>query len=177
MSTIIDLDDGDGATVSTARQRANAVNGAKGGMPAGGTHSDKRGYDPDALAESLAERIIKGQGVPRTPLAHGEALTEQDRSHVRRITGIPAEEFQGMIIARLQVVADKSTARVIEKLDEGGQKLSDLNMTMAIAIDKLAAASGRVAQSGSVSVTVNNYGAMSRAEILSSLDKATAIEV
>jgi hypothetical protein len=53
-------------------------------------------------------------------------------------------------------------------------------MTLAIAIDKHAALSGRSAQGGNVSVTVNNYGAMSREEMLASVEKERkrdAIEV
>ena len=49
--------------------------------------------------------------------------------------------------------------------------MSDLNMTLAISIDKIAAISGRTAQSGNVSVTVNNYGAMTREQMLAEVAK------
>jgi hypothetical protein len=42
-------------------------------------------------------------------------------------------------------------------------------MTLAISVDKMAAISGRTAQAGNVSVTVNNYGTMSRAEMLATV--------
>ena len=176
MSNLLDIDEETAAPRAEAsvdgRSRTSAANGiAHAGSPLGAKHTDKRTYSPAKLADGLAERIVNGQGIPRSPLAHGEAIGEYDRAHIRRITGIPAEEFQGMITARLQVIAEKTTDRVLEKLEEGGQKLSDLNMTLAISIDKLAAISGRTAQSGNVSVTVNNYGAMSREQILASINK------
>lgn len=175
----IDID-GDGAALGGAKANASRANGKLGGAPKGKGQADKVTYNPDKLADGLADRIVKSGGIPRFPLAHGEAVTEYDKAHVRRIVGIPAEEFQAMISARLQVIAEKTTDRVLEKLEEGGQKLSDLNMTMAIAIDKLAAISGRTAQSGNVSVTVNNYGAMTREQMLATVAsdaKAAAIEV
>lgn len=151
------------------RARTSKANSANAGHPIGVGNATKKSYNPDALADGLADRIVSNGGIPRVRLAHGEAVTEYDRAHIRRIVGIPAEEFQSMITARLQVIAEKTTDRVLEKLEEGGQKLSDLNMTLAISIDKLAAISGRTAQSGNVSVTVNNYGAMSRAEMLATV--------
>ena len=161
------------------RARTSAANGkAFAGAPKGKGQADKKCYDPAKLADGLAERIVNSGGIPRFPLAHGETVTEYDRAHVRRIVGIPAEEFQNMITARLQVIAEKTTDRVLEKLDEGNQKLSDLNMTLAISIDKLAAISGRTAQSGNVSVTVNNYGAMTREQMLATVAaEAKAINV
>jgi len=76
-----------------------------------------------------------------------------------------------MISAKLQIIADKTASRVLEKLDGDEQKLSDLNMTLAISIDKLAAISGRTAQSGNVSVTVNNYGQMTREQMMAEVAK------
>jgi hypothetical protein len=166
--------------MSEARAAASRANGAIGGHPKGKGQADKRTYDPDTLASNLAERIITGHGLPMNPFSRATAPTEEDNRHVARITGIPVEEFQAKISARLQEIAEKAGIRIVEKLDEGGQKLSDLNMTLAISIDKLAAISGRTAQSGNVSVTVNNYGAMTREQMLASVEKerkAGAIEV
>jgi hypothetical protein len=157
--------------VATARQRANAGNAKLAGNRAGTGNADKRTYNPDKLAENLAERILAGRGMPISPYAHASAPTEDDKVHIARITGIPAEEFQAKISARLQEIANKAGARIVEKLDEGGQKLSDLNMTLAISIDKIAAISGRTAQSGNVSVTVNNYGQMTREQMLAEVAK------
>lgn len=162
------------------RSKTSAGNGKRGGIQKGTQLPTKLVYEPDRLADNLAERIITGQGLPVSPYANATAPTEADRAHVARITGIPVEEFQAKISARLQEIANKAGQRIVEKLDEGNQKLSDLNMTLAISIDKIAAISGRTAQSGNVSVTVNNYGAMTRAQMLASIEaegKAKAIEV
>lgn len=168
--------------LSPQRLAANRANAKKAGAPLGKGHNDKLTYDPDRLANNLADRIISGRGIPISPYAAAGTPTDIDRAHVARITGIPAEEFQAKLSARLQEIAEKAGIRIVEKLDEGNQKLSDLNMTLAISVDKLAAISGRQAQTGNVSVTVNNYGAMSRAEILAQVAseekaKANAIEV
>jgi len=170
----LDLDEGERAPMvseADGRSRTSAANGKNGGNPKGAQHRDKRTYRPDALAEGLADRIIAGRGIPLSPLARAGPVTEQDRSHIARITGIPAEEFQAMISAKLQIIADKTASRVLEKLDGDEQKLSDLNMTLAISIDKLAAISGRTAQSGNVSVTVNNYGQMTREQMMAEVAK------
>lgn len=153
------------------RSRTSKANGQFAGNRARTPNKDKLTYDPDRLANNLAERILAGQGMPVSPYANAAAPTDHDRAHIARITGIPAEEFQAKISARLQEIANKAGQRIVEKLDEGGQKLSDLNMTLAISIDKIAAISGRTAQSGNVSVTVNNYGAMTREQMLAEVAK------
>jgi hypothetical protein len=169
------------AEISEARLKANRANAKTAGAPKGKGQADKLTYDPDRLASNLADRIISGRGIPISPYAAAGTPTDIDRAHVARITGIPAEEFQAKITAKLQLIADKTTERVLEKLEDGSnQRLSDLNMTMAISIDKLAAISGRTAQSGNVSVTVNNYGSMSREQMLATVQsdrKTGAIEV
>lgn len=163
------------------RTRSSKANGiAFAGAPKGKGHDDKLTYNPDRLANTLADRILAGKGIPISPYANAGAPTDLDRAHVARITGIPAEEFQAKLSARLQEIAEKAGIRIVEKLDEGNQKLSDLNMTLAISVDKLAAIAGRTAQSGNVSVTVNNYGAMTREQMLATVQsdrKTGAIDV
>ena len=173
----LDLDgaEADGAEVATAqkgdgRSRTSKANSQFAGVKKGTQFASKRTYRPDALAEGLADRIVQGKGIPRSPF-RGGPVTEYDKAHVARVTGIPAEEFQTMISAKLQIIADKTASRVLEKLDGDEQKLSDLNMTLAISIDKLAAISGRTAQSGNVSVTVNNYGQMTREQMMAEVAK------
>lgn len=159
------------AKAASAKAQASRANGAKGGIAKGAQLASKLTYDPDRLANNLADRILAGKGVPLSPYAAAGAPTQEDRAHIARITGIPAEEFQAKLSARLQEIAEKAGTRIVEKLDEGDQKLSDLNMTLAISVDKLAAIAGRTAQSGSVSVTVNNYGAMTREEMLAVVER------
>lgn len=140
------------------------------GMPKGIStpKSDKRTYDDDELAQHFAEKLLNGGPLPTS---RAGPPTQRDREHVARITGVTVEEFQAKFLQRLMTIADKAANHIEERLDEGGQRLSDLNMTLAISVDKMAAISGRTAQSGNVSVTVNNYGAMSREQMLASVEK------
>ncbi len=180
MSTIIDLDE-EVATESKedGRARSSASNGKLGGMPKGATvkpHADKKTYDADMLAKQFADRLLNGGALP---VSRASAPTDEDRRQVARITGVTVEEFQGKFLQRLMTIADKAANHIEERLDEGGQRLSDLNMTLAISVDKMAAISGRTAQAGNVSVTVNNYGAMNREQMLATIasDKAKEIDV
>ena len=95
-------------------------------------------------------------------------MTEDDQKMINRVVGVSAEEFQSLFSERLRTLADMAVDRIQEKLAEGGQKLGDLNMTLAISVDKLAAMNSKPSQ-GNLSVQINNYGDMSRDELLSSL--------
>lgn len=95
-------------------------------------------------------------------------MTEDDQKMINRVVGVSAEEFQSLFSERLRTLADKAVDRIQEKLAEGGQKLSDLNMTLAISVDKLAAMNSKPSQ-GNLSVQINNYGDMNREELLASL--------
>jgi hypothetical protein len=155
---------------SDGRAKTSAVNGAAGGRPKGIStpNADKRTYDDEKLAKDFADRLLNGGPLP---VSRAGPPTREDREHVARITGVTVEEFQSKFLQRLMTIADKAANHIEERLDEGGQRLSDLNMTLAISVDKMAAISGRTAQAGNVSVTVNNYGAMSRAEMLAVVER------
>ena len=95
-------------------------------------------------------------------------MTHHDQNMIQRVVGASAEEFQALFSERLRTLADMAVDRIQEKLAEGGQKLSDLNMTLAISVDKLAAMNSKPSQ-GNLSVQINNYGDMSREELIASL--------
>ena len=117
--------------------------------------------------DAFTERAIKGGTMPRT--THSlKSMTVDDQNMISRVVGVSAEEFQSMFSERLRTLAAKAAERIEEKLAEGGQKLSDLNMTLAISVDKLAAMNSKPSQ-GNLSVQINNYGDMSRDELLASL--------
>ena len=176
MSNIMDIDEETAAprveaTVGAkvdGRSRTSAVNSANAGIAKGTQLANKRTYNPDALAEHLAAKLLAGANLP---VNKAGPPSDEDRRNTVRITGETVEAFQSRFLSKLIEIGDKAADRIVEKLDEGGQKLSDLNMTLAITVDKMAAISGRTAQSGNVSVTVNNYGAMSREQILASINK------
>ena len=149
---------------------AARINGRKGGNPnftAGREVPTKRTYPLDAVLDEFAERAIAGKKYPRTNSTLGP-MTEEDQKMIKRVVGVSAEEFQSLFSERLRTLADMAVDRIQEKLAEGGQKLGDLNMTLAISVDKLAAMNSKPSQ-GNLSVQINNYGDMSRDELLSSL--------
>lgn len=156
------------AGISPQRLAANRANAKFAGMPKGIStpKSTKLTYDDEKLARHFADKLLSGG---QLPTSRAGPPTQRDREHVMRITGVTVEEFQAKFLQRLMTIADKAANHIEERLDEGGQRLSDLNMTLAISVDKMAAISGRTAQAGNVSVTVNNYGAMTRAEMLATV--------
>jgi len=151
------------------RSEINRLNGLKGGNPnlSAQRRAQKRTYELDAVIDEFAERAIAGKSVPRTG-STCKPITGDDRAMIQRVVGASAEEFQALFSERLRSLADMAVDRIQEKLAEGGQKLSDLNMTLAISVDKLAAMNSKPSQ-GNLSVQINNYGDMSREELLSSL--------
>jgi hypothetical protein len=154
---------------NSPRAIAARINGRKGGNPnlSAQSAATKRTYPLDKVLDAFAERAIKGGAMPRTDnqIRH---MTDSDKKMISRVVGTSAEEFQSMFSERLRILADKAAERIEEKLAEGGQKLSDLNMTLAISVDKLAAMNSKPSQ-GNLSVQINNYGDMSRDELLASL--------
>ena len=128
--------------------------------------SSKRAFDPDALVDAMVTRVTTGQSLVKLPQTG--PMTKHDRLMIVRVAGCTAEEFQAKFSERLRVIADKAANRIEEKLDEGGQKLGDLNMTMAITVDKLSAMNAKPTQ-GNLSVQINNYGSMTRDQLLASL--------
>lgn len=159
------------------KQRMAIVGKLHGGAPKGAVHKDKTTYEEEQIAKQFADRLLAGKPLPTN---RAGAVTEEDRKLMVRVTGCTVEEFQAKFLQKLMRIADKSVEYIDRKLEEDGQRLSDLNMTLAIAVDKMAAISGRTAQGGNVSVTVNNYGAMTREEMLATIKrerKAESIEV
>jgi hypothetical protein len=152
------------------RKEINRLNGLKGGNPnlSAQRMAQKRTYELDAVLDEFAERAIAGKAAtPRTGSTCGP-ITHHDQAMIQRVVGASAEEFQALFSERLRTLADMAVDRIQEKLAEGGQKLSDLNMTLAISVDKLAAMNSKPSQ-GNLSVQINNYGDMSREELIASL--------
>ena len=148
---------------------AARINGRKGGNPnfKAQREATKRTYPLGDVLDVFAERAISGRPTPRTSSNLGP-MTARDQEMIKRVVGVSAEEFQSLFSERLRTLADMAVDRIQEKLAEGGQKLGDLNMTLAISVDKLAAMNSKPSQ-GNLSVQINNYGDMSRDELLASL--------
>tara|TARA_R110000868_G_scaffold104405_1_gene287491 strand:+ start:1368 stop:1877 length:510 start_codon:yes stop_codon:yes gene_type:complete len=152
---------------SEKRIAANRINCRKSGNINCTPRKDKRTYDLEPVIDAFVGRAISGKRLPTTNTSL-KPISEDDQAMIKRIVGCSAEEFQARFSERLRVVANKAVERIEEKLDEGGQKLSDLNMTVAITVDKLAAMNSKPT-SANLSVQINNYGSMSRDELLASL--------
>ncbi len=78
---------------------------------------------------------------------------------------------------RLRYGAKLAADRIIGMLEDEDtpQKLSDVNMSLAIMVDKQTAISGRAAQGAQVNVQINNYGTMGRAEMMEHARKMAGI--
>lgn len=144
------------------RSITSADNGALGGKP-GTTH------DAEALAETVADAILSGKRSPLTLSGTSTPISEKDKRTLSRMAGIPAEEFLSQVSAKLQKVAHLAADRITEKLENDDAKLSDLNMTLAISIDKLQAMSGRTSTIGSVNIQINSFQASDRSQVLGNL--------
>jgi hypothetical protein len=173
----LDLDgaEADGAEVATmpkedGRSRTSKANSQFAGVKKGTQFASKRTYPADKLIDATAEAILSGGRSPLTLRKVGP-VTDHDKRTIARITDMSADEFTAELSATLRTIARATGERIMEKLEEGGQKLSDLNMTLAISVDKMAALNAKASQSGSVSVTVNNYGQMTREQMLQEIAK------
>lgn len=150
------------------RSRTSAANGKNAGIAPGTELPTKRTYDPLPLAETIAATLLAGKSLPVSPMTRSGPITEDDRRTIVRITGKTAEEFQGLITARTQEVAILAIDLIKEKLtnEPDKQKLYELTGLFAVSMDKLAALSGRNSSGGNVSVQINNYGTLSRDQLL-----------
>ncbi len=161
------------------RAKTSAVNGANGGCPEGFGHSDKRSYPCPELIDRTADAILAGKRSPLTVAEHAQPLTNDDREYMRRITGIPADEFQARLTARLQTLADATGERIAEKLAEDKFKPGELPYLLAVCVDKLSAIAGRnQVNNASVGLQVNFFDTKTdRAAILATLSTAKVLEV
>ena len=169
---------------SPARLAANKNNAKTAGIPKGLEFPHKRTliHQQEKAIEAIATSVLeKGEtGIRNSPTLG--PVTEKDRRVVARVLGMPAEDFQSRIATKLEEIADKVAARMQEKLDADLYKPAELNMALAISLDKHAAVSGRNALKGaSVNIQVNNYGETSKealiAEIRGAMGIAEAVKV
>lgn len=155
------------ASKKDGRSKTSAANGKAGGCPIGTLSPSKRTYPPDTLLDATAAAILAGKRSPLT-LPKVRPPTEDDRAALGRMIQGSADEFLSELAARLRYGARKIADTIIARIeqDPDGQKLSDLNMGLAIMIDKHSALSGRSSSTGNVSVQINNFGTMSRDQLL-----------
>lgn len=156
------------------RSKTSAENGRlHGGQPKGSTHSDKKTYPAEELAQATAEAILQGKRSPLTLSSVGP-VTDEDKRVITRITGEPAEAFQSRLTSKLEAMADKTADIIMDRLDEdptskAAFRPDTLPSILAIALDKLQALSGRASSIGSVHVQINNITSSDRPTAMSSL--------
>ena len=165
----------DGPEPDAERVRIGTLNSKGAGMPPG-TPLPRQTHKAEELANALTDRLLSGKGLPRAPLSTGRVPDDVADALIQRVSGKTTDEFQAMLSAELQTVAMLAVGKVKQAIAEQPQKLSDLNMSMAISIDKLQAVSGRAAQGAQVNVQINNYSGLSRSELMEQAKRVTGVQ-
>jgi len=139
------------------------------GLKKGTQLPTKRTYDPEALADVVATKVLAGGKI--TPTAQTGPITSTDAALLNRIAGQSVEVFNEYMATRLRTVADKTLQRIEEKLDSDSFKSGELGFILSVAHDKRLSLDGsRALQSSSVNIQVNNYGASPKEALLADLD-------
>ena len=87
---------------------------------------------------------------------------------LQRIVGMSVEEFNSRLMSKLDNLADKILDRMLETVDE--TPLNSLGFNLSVAIDKRQRLQGiNATQAANVNIQVNNYGGMSKEEIIAKL--------
>lgn len=134
-----------------------------------GVKSNKRVYPAGELVEATAKAMLEGKrGLGLRTSPHLGPVTEDDRRLLERIVGLTVEEFNQKIIAKLDVLADKIIDRMTETVDK--TPLQSLGFNLAVAIDKRQRLAGQAASgNANVNIQVNNYGNLSKEELIAKL--------
>ncbi len=125
-------------------------------------------HDPSELADSVAEALLNGEGLRRSP--HLGTVSDDDRRRLQRITGETVDQFNDRIRQKLNLIADLASDRVIEKLEANEFKASELGFIQSVAFDKGLALSGRSqVQNASINTVINVFGSTPKDSLIASL--------
>lgn len=132
-------------------------------------------YDPEQLAQSLADNYLSGKQVGIRKAPQLGPVTEKDRDMLARVTGEPVEQFNRRLSGKLRLVADLALERIREALEQDRFKPSELGFVLSVTEDKRARLDGNSAiHSATVNVQVNNYNGsgtgQSREQLMDLLD-------
>ena len=84
------------------------------------------------------------------------------------------EEFNQRLIGKLDTLADKIVDRMLDTVDE--TPLQTLGFNLAVAIDKRQRIAGlNATQGANVNIQVNNYGSLSKEEIVARLSGKASV--
>jgi len=87
---------------------------------------------------------------------------------LQRVVGMSVEEFNQRLMGKLDCLADKILDRMLDTVDE--TPLNNLGFNLSVAMDKRQRMQGAAAVgNANVNIQVNNYGSMSKEEILAKL--------
>jgi len=129
---------------------------------------NKRTYGPQGLIEKVAKAALEkgGVGLKNHPLL--SEVTAADAAVIQRVVGMSVEEFNQRIGSKLDQLSDKILDRMLETVEE--TPLTTLGFNLSVAIDKRQRLAGMsAAGNAAVNIQVNNYGDMSKEEILAKL--------
>lgn len=148
------------------------------GKPKAGITSTRKTYTPQVLVNKLAMATLQGNGLGLRKSPHLAGVTEDDRRLFQRIVGISVDEFNQRLGNKLDQLADRIVDRMLETVDD--TPLPTLGFNLSVAIDKRQRLTQMAAAgNANVNIQVNNYGQLSKEEILAKLmgkPVASAIE-
>jgi len=146
-------------------------------MPKGVKVDGKHGrttYSPQKLVNSLAVATLEGRGLGLKKHPALANVTNEDKRLLQRIVGITVEEFNQRLIGKLDTLADKIVDRMLDTVDE--TPLQTLGFNLAVAIDKRQRIAGlNATQGANVNIQVNNYGSLSKEEIVARLSGKASV--
>ena len=127
-----------------------------------------RTYQPQKLINAVAQAALEtgGVGIRRHPQL--KEVSRNDREMLQRVVGMSVEEFNSRLMSKLDNLADKILDRMLETVDD--TPLNSLGFNLSVAIDKRQRLQGlNATQAANVNIQVNNYGGMSKEEIIAKL--------
>jgi len=127
-----------------------------------------RTYQPQKLINAVAQATLEtgGVGIRRHPQL--KEVSRSDREMLQRVVGMSVEEFNSRLMSKLDNLADKILDRMLETVDD--TPLNSLGFNLSVAIDKRQRLQGiNATQAANVNIQVNNYGGMTKEEIIAKL--------
>lgn len=127
----------------------------------------------EVMAEEAAKAIMGGRRSPLSLVGSEGEVSKADLRVMARLTREPAEKFQELLLTRLQTIAELTGDRLIEGLQGGEGKISELAYLLSVATDKYQSLNGKSqVQTANVNVQINNYadGKLDRAALIASLN-------
>lgn len=127
-----------------------------------------RTYQPQKLINAVAQAALETGGVGLARHPQLKEVSKDDRAVLQRVVGMSVEEFNSRLMSKLDNLADKILDRMLETVDD--TPLNSLGFNLSVAIDKRQRLQGlNATQAANVNIQVNNYGGMSKEEIIAKL--------